>query len=120
MYNSSSLRFNTETGPGHTWWAGFYKRHRSELTQRKPDNLDQGRNRMCRQSVMDRYFSLLLTVLTTLGLRDEPTRIFNCDESGVSMDRRNGSVVVARNAKHAYSESKGTHVCQHPEPFSHQ
>ena len=56
-------RFNKTSGPGHTWWAKFRKRHKNEITLRKPDTLDRGRARMANQHVMNNHFTKLREVL---------------------------------------------------------
>ena len=63
-------RFNSETGPGHTWYQKFKKRH--DLTNRKPDNIDRGRSRMANKTVIDQHFTLLGDTLHQLGLTENP------------------------------------------------
>ena len=87
-----ATRFNKETGPGNTWWIKFKKRHSKELTLRKPDNLDRGPSRMANENVMRQHFTLLGETLDKLGIKNQPERIFNCDESGVSMNMKTGKV----------------------------
>ncbi|XP_057315530.1 uncharacterized protein LOC130656643 [Hydractinia symbiolongicarpus] len=107
--------FNRVSGPGHTWWDSFKKRHSREITLRKPDGLDRGRSRMANVTVIKQHFDLLRKTLVDLDILDKPDRIFNCDESGISMDARVGKVVVSRSTKHPYSESKGNrdHITAH-------
>lgn len=87
-----NTRFNATTGPGHTWWDKFRKRHSQDLTLRKPDNLDRGRSRMANANVMNQHFDLLRETLEKLQIKDKPDRIFNCDESGISMNVKTGKV----------------------------
>ncbi|XP_057294608.1 uncharacterized protein LOC130623134 [Hydractinia symbiolongicarpus] len=107
--------FNRVSGPGHTWWDSFKKRHSREITLRKPDGLDRGRSRMANVTVIKQHFDLLRKTLVDLDILDKPDRIFNCNESGISMDARVGKVVVSRSTKHPYSESKGNrdHITAH-------
>ena len=90
----NSKRFNSVTGPGHTWWAKFKKRHQKEITLRKPDKLDRGRSRMANVNVMAQHFSLLKKIMTDLNLFEKPDQIFNCDESGIQLDARTGKVCL--------------------------
>jgi len=82
-----------------------------------PDKLDRGRSRMANQTVMDQHFDLLKNTLVELDILDKPERIYNCDESGMAMDKMTSKVIVQRKSKQAYSESKGNrdhitvHVC---------
>lgn len=55
-------RFNKETGPGHTWWWSFRKRHHHEITLRKPDSLNRARGRMANSNVMKDHFNKLEAV----------------------------------------------------------
>jgi len=85
-------RFNPVTGPGHTWWDKFKKRHAKDLTLRKPDNLDRGRSCMANKTAMKQHFDLLRETLINLGIMDKPERIFNYYESGVSLNLKTGKV----------------------------
>ena len=89
---NKSNRFNQVTGPGHTWWAKFKKRHQADITLRKPDQLDRGRSRMANVTVMKQHFVLLGKTLKDLNLLDKPQCIFNCGESGIQMDAKTGKV----------------------------
>ena len=111
----SNTRFNNETGPGHTWWASFKSRHKKDITIRKADLLDRGRSRMANMTVMNQHFDLLDKTLTKLGIKDKPKRIYNCDESGMALDRMTAKVIVQRKTKQAYTESKGNrdHITVH-------
>jgi len=107
--------FNEETGPGHTWWASFKKRHIGEITIRKADILDRGRSRMANVTVMAKHFKLLDETLTKHGIKNKYNRIYNCDESGMALDRMTSKVIVQRKTKQAYAESKGSrdHITVH-------
>ena len=110
-----NTRFNKDKRPGHSWWDSFKKRNRNEITLRKPDSLDRGRSRMANQTVIDQHFNLLKKTLEELDILDKPDRLFNCDESGMAMDKITSKVIVQRKAKQAYSESKGNrdHITVH-------
>eukprot|EP00111_Clytia_hemisphaerica_P014389 TCONS_00042389-protein len=79
-----NTRFNKTNGPTDTWWSKFKNRHKESLTLRVADKLDRGRSRMANQTVMDKHFKLLGDLMTELDIIDQPERIFNCDESGIS------------------------------------
>ena len=53
--HNATSRFNPETGPGHTWWDGFRKRHKADLTLWHPDKLERGRERMANEQVMRQH-----------------------------------------------------------------
>ena len=63
---------------------------------------------MANMTVFNQHFNLLEEVMEKLDLKNKPNSIFNYDESMVAMDRRTGKVVVSRNTKQAYCETKGT------------
>ena len=62
---------------------------------------------MSKRSVMNKHFDQLKEVLADSDLLDKPSHISNVDETGIEMDSLNGKVVVDRNTKHAYQESRG-------------
>ncbi len=103
--SSNPLCF-TENGPSDKWWRGFKRRH-PRITLRKADKLDRRRKAMSKPSVMNNHFDQLKEVLENSGLLDKPSNIFNVDETGIDMDSLTGKVVVDRNTKHPYQESRG-------------
>lgn len=70
---------------GKDWWIGFRRRHRHVLTIRKPQALSIQRAINLNKPVVERYFHLLEDVMTQFDLLDKPTRIYNMDESGLSL-----------------------------------
>ena len=80
----------------------------NNLTNRKPDNFDQGLSRMANMIVFKQYLYLLEEKINRLNLRNKPSSIFNCNESMIAIDRRTGKVVISRKTKKAYAETKGT------------
>ena len=62
---------------------------------------------MANMTVFNQHFNLLEEVMAKLNLRNKPKSIFNCDKSMVAMHRRTRKVVVSRNTKQAYCETKG-------------
>jgi len=68
---------------------------------------------MSKRSVMNKHFDQLKEVLADSDLLDKPSHIFNVDETGIEMDSLNGKVVVDRNTKHVYQESRGEDIFWH-------
>lgn len=66
----------------------FKKQHKDSLA----DQLDLGRSRMANQTVMNKHFKLLGDLLEALDLTNKPERIFNCDESGIALDKQMSKV----------------------------
>ena len=50
---------------------------------------------------IDRYYDLLEETLKTNGIYNDPTRIFNCDETGVPLNPKPLKVVGEKGAKSA-------------------
>ena len=48
------------------------------------------------KDTMDHYFALLSDTLTTRGLLDKPSQIYNVDESGVPLNPRPPKVITAK------------------------
>ena len=78
------------TGPTEKWWRGFKKCHSKEITLRKPDNLDRGREGMANEHVVSNHFKTLGKLLEGNDFLNKPEHIFNVDESGMSMNCKNG------------------------------
>lgn len=78
---------------------------------RTPDPLDRGRSKMGNIVTANQFKFLLEETLKEKEVFNKAANIFNCDESGMSIYSQSGKVIVARNKKHAYSESKDS--CSH-------
>ena len=50
---------------------------RQSLTNKKPDNIDQGKSRMANMMVFKQHFDLLVETIDRVNLRNKPTSIFN-------------------------------------------
>ena len=62
---------------------------------------------MCNETVLNQHVDLLEKKLKDKDLINKPQLIFNVDKTGINLNAGNGKVVVARNTKHPYAESKG-------------
>lgn len=64
---------------------------------------------------MKQYFTLLDDVLKRLGIKNKPGRIYNCDESGISLDPKREAVLAPSGSKHVYSQQNGNrdHITVH-------
>ena len=60
---------------------------------------------MCNETVLNQHFDLLEKELR--DLINKPHLTFYANEKGINLDAKNGKVVVTRNTKHTYVESKG-------------
>ena len=74
------------------WWASFRRRH-SELTLRTASKLAYCRSIASDPEIFQNYFDLLETTLKRNKLFNQPNLLFNCDESGFSMDHKPGKLI---------------------------
>ena len=92
--------FNMETGPSKKWIRNFLKRH-TELSLRKPDDIDSDRSQLSQEEV-DKYFDILEHVIQEHNLSD-PSHIYNCDETGFSGKVPfHGKVIAKKGTKRVY------------------
>ena len=89
-----------QKGHHHTfsfsWWDSFRKRHPDLNFLGKAEVLSHPRYVCCTSDTINRYFDLLEEALDNNGLRHLPSQIFNCDESGFSLDPPAPNVIVPR------------------------
>ena len=81
-------------------------RHR-HLTLRKGDPTANVRMDSVNKETMTNYFSMLKDTLTKHGLLNNPSQIYNIDETGVPLDHRPPKIVAARGQKKVRSRSSG-------------
>ncbi|CAH2226763.1 jg14191, partial [Pararge aegeria aegeria] len=81
-----------ENRPGTKWFVSFRERHK--LSVKKPQAVEAVRKRMTDPFVIDEYFTLLKEILTKYKIND-PRKIWNLDETSVSLDPMKTKVVGA-------------------------
>ena len=79
---------NVTTG----WWGSFVKRH-PKLRLRCGSKLAYCRAIAANPDVINRYFDLLEETLKSNNLLESPMLIFNCDESGFSLQHKPGKII---------------------------
>jgi len=78
--NAFSSKHNTA---GYYWFTGFMQRH-PELRIRKPEALSAVRAMSMNTPQVDKWFTEYENLLKkTLGINDNPSHVWNCDESGL-------------------------------------
>jgi len=80
------------------WWERFVQRH-PEVSLRTSVPLSFVRAMAEDEGCLSEYFKLLETTLLEYDLFDNPTRIFNCDETGMPLSAKPLKVVSERGAK---------------------
>ena len=74
------------------WWSSFQKRY-PKLTLRSATKLSYRRAIAEDPEFFDRYFDVLESTLAKNKFLDNPHCIFNCDESGFSLDHKPGKLI---------------------------
>lgn len=95
VLQSKGKQINISNG----WWESFRRRH-PNFTLRTAEKLSYARLVVTNRDIMDKYFDLLERTLVDNKLIDSPAQIFNCDESGLSLDHTPSSVVACKGQKH--------------------
>ncbi|KAJ8311237.1 hypothetical protein KUTeg_011194 [Tegillarca granosa] len=80
------------------WLKNFLSRWPAMKVQ-KPRELEAVRAKCTSEEVIDRYFKELKTILDKYNLNDQPGRIFNVDEKGITTDYKPPNVVAGTNFK---------------------
>ena len=94
---------NLESGPTDHWVRNFLERHPT-LSLRKPHPLENSRAEV-NQSQIDHYYELLEHTLKTLGIHNDPTRIYNLDETGFSgKEHSRDKVLAPKGVRTAYQQ----------------
>jgi len=80
------------------WWVKFCKRW-PEIRLHNGDSFPLVRDQMANHSVFKSYFDLLDETLHKHGLKDKPSQIYNCDESGIPLEQKLPKIVTPRGMK---------------------
>ena len=63
------------------------------MSQRKPEYVTVARAKGLHEEVLNGFFTMLENLLDTLGIKDMPEKLFNLDETGLSLDSKEKFVV---------------------------
>jgi len=86
IHNNIKHSFNdAKKMAGRDWCSGFRKRHRNILTIRKPQALSIQRAIHLNKPSVEKYFQILERIMEENNLFGKPTRIYNVDETGLSL-----------------------------------
>ena len=88
------------------WWVRFLQRW-PQLSLRKGDSFAVVREEASTYDVFKNYFDLLEGVLTKHGLKNKPSQIYNCDESGMPLQHKVPKVLSVKGAKKVRQVSSG-------------
>ncbi|XP_060573876.1 uncharacterized protein LOC132731679 [Ruditapes philippinarum] len=103
-----------QKGPSDGWFQRFMSRH-PDLSSRKPENLDKGRMSMSNYKVVGDYFEFLDGILGKYGIKNKPSQIFNCDETGFTGKEMPRAKVFGPKGKHVFRQkiSSSDHITAH-------
>lgn len=84
---------DVQVSPG--WWGSFKKRH-PMLTLRSGSKVAYRRNLACTPDTINSYFDLLEETIMSNKLQNSPMYIYNCDESGFSLEHKPSKCIGLR------------------------
>ncbi|MCG8044800.1 MAG: hypothetical protein N0E48_03810, partial [Candidatus Thiodiazotropha endolucinida] len=85
------------------WWRGLKNRH-PDFSLRSPEATSSGRHMAMTRLRLSRYFSELKTVLEENNLKDCGAKIWNMDETGLSLTHRPPKVIAKKGSKTVHSK----------------
>nr|CAH7740421.1 unnamed protein product [Callosobruchus chinensis] len=102
-----SALFKNKT-PGQKWYLGFLKRH-PEISLREAEAINKARAVVTEESIRKWFSELQLFLMSNnlMEVMEDPTRIFNGDESGFSLCPKSGKVLAPKGFKNLYKITTG-------------
>ena len=88
------------------WWYRFRERW-PKLSLRRGDSFSMAREKMTSHEVFNDYFDLLEKTLSEHNLKDKPSQIYNCDESGMPLEHKLPRVISFKGTKKVRQVSSG-------------
>lgn len=96
--------FMEEKGTASKWWWAHYKK-RYGLTLRVPENLAAYRASMANPTILADFYTKLEALMERLNINNMPSRLWNCDETGLSFVVKPNKVVTALGKRYVYKRS---------------
>lgn len=95
--------------PGQKWYASFLKRH-PEVSARSAESVDKSRGKLTKEYIQSwfRELEIYLESIDATDVLNDPTRVFNADESGFSLCPKTGKVLAPKGYKKLYEVKKGS------------
>ncbi|VEN39721.1 unnamed protein product, partial [Callosobruchus maculatus] len=95
--------------PGIRWYKNFLKRH-PEISVREAESINKTRALVTEESVRlwFRNLTSFLENINCIDIMEDPTRIFNADESGFTLCPKTGKVLAPRGWKNLYQIKSGS------------
>ena len=96
--NNIRNKFNDKSeSAGKKWLQGFLKRHASTLSVRIPQGIAMSRVKSFSEENVNNFFNVLEPELQKINFN--PNRIYNCDETGISIVQHRNTKVIALKGK---------------------
>ena len=88
------------------WWSSFQKRH-PKLSLRSAESLSYARAVAEDPEILNMYYDLLERTLQDNNLLGTPHLLFNCDETGFSLEHKPGKLIGVKGMKHLNATTSG-------------
>lgn len=95
-------------GPGNKWMNLFLKRH-PKITKRTAEVISRGRAAVTEES-LKKWFDEVhdhLESENNLDVLNDPSRVFNLDETGVQLCPKTGKILALKNYRHTFEIAAG-------------
>ncbi|XP_060555543.1 uncharacterized protein LOC132716309 [Ruditapes philippinarum] len=98
----TKVPFNTADA-SEKWWRGFKSRH-ADFSLRAPEATSSGRHAAMTRERICKYFAALKGVLEENKFEKYPERIWNMDETGLSLSHKPAKVIAKKGARAVQSK----------------
>ena len=88
-------------------WGIRFLQRQPQLSLHKGDSFAVVREDASSYDVFKNYFDLLESVLTEHGLKDKPSQVYNCDESGMPLQHKIPKILSVKGTKKVCQVSSG-------------
>ncbi|GFR59260.1 jerky protein [Elysia marginata] len=103
-----NLRTQFKDGvPSNEYWRPLKKRY-PQVTIRAPEACASNRLRMLNEVTVERYFGDLGRLLDLLGLKDKPSQIWNCDETGLQFTHNPSRVIAKKGSRTLHARTSNS------------
>lgn len=98
--------FSEKKKRAEQYWFENFMRRNPDLSQRKPEALSAARAAGINPTAIEKWFQQYQDLLTELGIKDVPSHIWNCDETGMQ-DHFLSATVISEVGSACYEITSG-------------